>query len=77
MEIYGTLGCHLCDEARAIVVPIFKLNDIAYKEVDIGGSEVLVERYGTRIPVIKSDVTGGELDWPFSMEEFVDWLQQN
>ncbi len=33
--------------------------------VDIAESEVLSERYGLRIPVLRRIDTGEELDWPF------------
>lgn len=77
MVLYGTLGCHLCDEARSIVVPIFELNNIDYQEVDIATSDRLIERYGIAIPVVKSDVTGNELAWPFDVTVFVEWLENN
>ncbi|VUD66283.1 hypothetical protein TDB9533_03549 [Thalassocella blandensis] len=77
MIVFGTVGCHLCDEARAIVIPIFQLNNIAFQEVDIAEDDALMNEYGVRIPVIKSDVTGNEIGWPFDVEKFVAWLEVN
>ncbi len=54
--------CHLCDQAwetmAAAGVPDF---DPLWIDDDIG----LQARYGTRIPVLRREDTGAELDWPF------------
>ena len=43
--------------------------------VDIAQSEALVERYGTRIPVLRRNDTGAELDWPFTRDQLLTFLQ--
>ena len=43
--------------------------------VDIAQSEELVERYGTRIPVLRRNDTGVELDWPFTRDDVLTFLQ--
>lgn len=43
--------------------------------VDIAQSEELVERYGTRIPVLRRNDTGAELDWPFTRDQLLTFLQ--
>lgn len=59
--LYGTLGCHLCEEADAWLQHFFKGEEVTY--VDISIDSKLVERYGLRIPVISNGVE--EVDWPF------------
>jgi hypothetical protein len=66
MILYGTPGCHLCDEARAVVA--HALGRLA-REVDIVDDARLLETYGMRIPVLKRADTGAEVDWPFGPEE--------
>ncbi len=75
MNIYllGTSGCHLCDVAekmlRRLAFPLgFKIN-----KLDIVSSDALVEEYGIKIPVLKTDI-GEELYWPFEEEQLLDWL---
>ena len=48
---------------------------IAVYVVDIAQSEELVERYGTRIPVLRRNDTGAELDWPFTRDQLLTFLQ--
>ena len=54
--------CHLCDQAWeqlvAAAVPDFH-------PLWIDGDLGLEARYGHRIPVLRREDTGAELDWPF------------
>lgn len=36
-------------------------------EQDITDSDILMERYQLRIPVLRREDTGAELDWPFDL----------
>jgi len=62
LTMYRREGCHLCDRAeealRGASVP-----DCESIWLDWRGP--LAERYGTRIPVLRREDTGAELDWPF------------
>jgi hypothetical protein len=42
--------------------------------VDISESEELVEQYGERIPVLRMEPEGKELDWPFTAEDVIAFL---
>lgn len=75
---YTTSGCHLCDVAEAMLK---QLNPeiVAYETIDISESDALIERYGTRIPVLadpdaKKDQPL-ELGWPFDQEQLLDYLE--
>ncbi len=61
VELYGTSGCHLCDQAKDIL----RLADIAYTPVDVADSDALLEKYGMRIPVLRRADSDAELGWPF------------
>jgi hypothetical protein len=63
-QLYGTLGCHLCELAEAVLLP-FVGQGLLVELVDIAESEALVERYGLRIPVLRRSDSGAELNWPF------------
>lgn len=60
--LYGSVGCHLCEQAKAIV----ETAGASAENVDIIDDDVLYERYGMRIPVMIRTDTGAELGWPFN-----------
>jgi len=73
--LYGTSGCHLCEQAEALLAPLLSRRGWDLREVDISDSDELLERYGVRIPVLLRVADGGELGWPFAQAEaeaFVD-----
>ena len=73
-QLFGTLGCHLCELAEAEVMPLVQ-HGLLVELIDIVDSEALVEAYGLRIPVLRRVDTGAELDWPFDTEQIVAFLQ--
>ncbi len=72
---YTTTQCHLCEFAEALLVSTPMPEPIPVDVVDIAQSEALVERYGTRIPVLRRNDTGAELDWPFTRDQLLTFLQ--
>lgn len=64
-------SCALCDRAweqlALAAVPDF---DPLWIDDDLG----LQARYGERIPVLRREDTGAELDWPFSAATVRDFL---
>ena len=73
LNLYTTLGCHLCDEA-AVMVCKQNISDINVVSVEISESDNLLENYGVRIPVLKFEDANKELAWPFSDEELSVFL---
>ena len=71
--LYTTLGCHLCERLEALLTALhagqYQLN-----KVEISESEVLMERYGVRIPVLV-DSAGEELDLGFEPPRLAAWLE--
>jgi glutaredoxin len=55
ITLYGKPGCHLCDDARAVVTQAIAGQDVELEEVDITLDPVLERRYGERIPVVAVD----------------------
>jgi glutaredoxin len=51
LVLYGRPGCHLCDEARAVLRRIGH----PFEEVDIESDDALMRRYLERIPVVALD----------------------
>jgi glutaredoxin len=52
ITLYTRPGCHLCEEAKAVIRPILREFGAALREVDIDQDAVLQQRHGTDIPVI-------------------------
>lgn len=51
VHLYGKPGCHLCDDARAVVERVCAEVGTSYVEVDITGDPTLMKSYGEQIPV--------------------------
>ncbi|MGB4073004.1 glutaredoxin family protein [Pseudomonas sp.] len=73
-QLFGTLGCHLCEVAEALLMP-FVEHGLLVELVDIAEHEDWVEHYGLRIPVLRRTDSGAELDWPFEAEQIVEFLR--
>jgi glutaredoxin len=67
LTLYTRPGCHLCEQARAIVERLRGPLGLALDEQNIDTDPGLAARYGTSIPVVALD--GEEvLAWPFTAE---------
>jgi hypothetical protein len=69
--LFGTSGCHLCEEAEALVAAAAgSLVGVKWHCVDIADEEADAPHdYRERIPVIRDEFTGAELHWPFDITE--------
>jgi glutaredoxin len=52
ITLYTRPGCHLCEEARALIEPLLGEFGATLREVNIDDDAVLRRTYGTDIPVI-------------------------
>lgn len=53
--LIGRSGCHLCDDARAVVVAVTEPLGIAWRELSIEDDPALADRYAEEIPVVLVD----------------------
>ena len=67
--LYGTEHCHLCEQAARIISESVDANAVTVDEIDIVHDEALLQRYATRIPVLKRVGGMDELTWPFDHED--------
>ena len=51
----GKPGCHLCDDARAVVARVAAELDVGWTELDITRDEELAAQYWEQIPVTLVD----------------------
>jgi glutaredoxin len=59
--LYTTDGCHLCEEAKALLLAAATRCSVRIEEVDIADDDRLLQRYGVHIPVIARQDNGREL----------------
>ena len=70
MVVYGRPGCHLCEQAVAVIEGVRARVPFALEQRDIESDDTLFRRYLERIPVVEIDgdevfelfVDGGELE---------------
>lgn len=70
-KLYQRDHCSLCDEALAILAAA-RLPE--FETVWIDDDVELEARYGIRIPVLRDDANGRELDWPFGVGQVVQLI---
>ena len=63
--LYSRAGCHLCDEARAVLLAERARSSFELEEVDIETSDELTREYGVRIPVVEID---GEVAFEYTVD---------
>ena len=63
--------CQLCDLALDLLAQV---RAPAFESVFIDGDDALEARYGERVPVLRDEEDGRELDWPFEAAQLRDWL---
>lgn len=73
--LYGTLGCHLCEEAAKVCVQA----GLQIEPVEICDDADLMERFALHIPVLASSNQVAEaqlLTWPFDVQMVKAWISQ-
>ena len=55
VTLYGRPGCHLCDDARAVIAKVCADLGESFEELSIDDDEELARRYGEEIPVTLVD----------------------
>jgi glutaredoxin len=55
VTLYTRPGCHLCDDARAVIERVCAELGESYDEFDIDADEALQRRYGEEVPVTLVD----------------------
>ena len=55
VQIIGRVGCHLCDEAEAVVAEVGGQRGVRYEVVSIDDDPALADEYAELIPVVLVD----------------------
>ena len=79
--LYHTEGCHLCEQAHALLKAHAMVNDIEQRDIICDPSWLAA--YQVRIPVItiamgqqQSAQQPAELGWPFDYQTLTEFLEQ-
>ncbi|WP_068546414.1 glutaredoxin family protein [Thalassotalea crassostreae] len=72
-NLYGTEGCHLCDDAELLCQQLLNKDD--YRNVDIVSDDTLVELYSTSIPVLEHIESHTALYWPFNLQQLQEFIR--
>ena len=70
--LYGTEGCHLCEQAQVLLRQL----GLLWRDVDISENDGLLERYGEKIPLLRRQ-DGRELGWPFDRDRLQAFTRQH
>ena len=65
VEFFTRSGCHLCDEARTVLLAERERTPFELDEIDIETDGSLVREYGLRIPVVVID---GEVAFEYTVD---------
>jgi glutaredoxin len=52
ITLYTRVGCHLCEEAKSVILPLLSNYGATLREVDIDDDRTLLDRYTNDIPVV-------------------------
>ena len=63
--LYQRDHCHLCDLALEVLAAA-RAPD--FESIFIDDDDALESRYGLRVPVLRDEARGIELDWPFDAD---------
>lgn len=72
ITLYTTWGCHLCEQAQALLQQAGIIEQLQL--VDIVDDEHAFERYRLHIPVVVKN--SRELYWPFDLASLDTWLKE-
>jgi len=65
LRFYTTDGCHLCDEAWALINPIAQRRGLTLEYVEIMDDPQAEARFAESIPVLERSDQEQPLHWPF------------
>lgn len=72
LTLYQRDDCHLCDLAIEVLA---QARAPEFSSVFIDDDAALEARYGERVPVLREDISGRELNWPFDADALREFLR--
>jgi hypothetical protein len=76
--LLGTAGCHLCEMAETLINSLLLHGaKIHIEHIDIAEHTEWQQDYATLIPVLMQKETLSTLNWPFTRENVLTFIEQN
>ena len=72
LVLYQRDDCHLCELAIDVLAAA---RAPEFSSVFIDNDNALEARYGERVPVLREELSGRELNWPFDASAVGDFVQ--
>ena len=72
LTLFTTSHCHLCEQAVELITEINPTKPLAL--VEIANDDNLLMQYSERIPVLQRSDNGSELNWPFTRDDLVAFI---
>ncbi len=72
LKLYTTSACHLCMQANELLLKL-QLTNVTL--IEIADDDDLITLYGERIPVLQRSDNAAELNWPFTQEQIIQFIQ--
>lgn len=74
--LLGTAGCHLCEQAEAIINHyVMDKTDVLIEPIDIAEFDEWQAQYAIRIPVLYHPETQTDLGWPFAQADVKAFIE--
>ena len=75
--LFGTSGCHLCEQAEQIINVCLPHNlELKIETIDIAEHEQWQEQYAIRIPDLYHPETKKDLGWPFDQTDVNEFIKE-
>lgn len=76
--LLGTEGCHLCELAEELINECLQKGiKIHIEHIDIAEQTEWQQDYATLIPVLLQKETAKKLNWPFTKEDVLTFIEQH
>ena len=72
LTLFTTSHCHLCEQAIELITEINLAKSLVL--VEIANDDNLLIQYGERIPVLQRSDNCSELNWPFTRDDLVAFI---
>jgi glutaredoxin-like protein DUF836 len=74
LKLFTTSSCHLCEQAESILLSLEQTQHFTL--IDIAEDDTLVDLYGFKIPVLQRTDNLMELNWPFTVNDILIFIQR-
>lgn len=73
-----TSDCHLCEEAEELIHDCLEIAEaVSFDKIDIAEQSQWQTKYATLIPVLFHERTNRSLNWPFTKENILTFIEQH